>query len=367
MNALRETLPSEWLPGLEALRALPDGGIALLVGPTDRGKTTFTTLAARILASEGGRVAVIDSDIGQSEIGPPGTVGVAWANAATERLSDLKPAAQFFVGAFAPPAVALELVTATVQAVHWAKTNGAQRLVIDTTGFVTGAAARRLKSAKAQAVSPSLLLGFGDTITPLLTTMAAASGAKTVLCLETPAAVGRKPTALRTTRRLTRLSKALDGARRFALPLTETATVGALLGAGTPLTPELTRWTGTALRLPVVHAEQSDGILTVFLSGNGTTRPNWEQDAGAVAQHFGCRTVRAVSLSAYNDTLIGLSDRQGRLLSIGRWEGLDTERGEALVSAPPPATLERVKLLQFGRVRVEADGTFRSEIRPGEI
>src|SRR5882724_8235066 len=72
-------LPPDWLPGLEAIRALPAGGVALLVGATDRGKTTFAAMAAAILAGELSKVAVVDADIGQSEIGPPGTVGMAAA------------------------------------------------------------------------------------------------------------------------------------------------------------------------------------------------------------------------------------------------------------------------------------------------
>lgn len=109
-------LPPEWQPGLEALRALPEGGAALLLGATDRGKTTFAALAARILTSEIERVAVVDADIGQSEIGPPGTVGVAWALPEATRLRDLTPSATFFVGAFGPPPVALELVVAVCPA-----------------------------------------------------------------------------------------------------------------------------------------------------------------------------------------------------------------------------------------------------------
>jgi polynucleotide 5'-hydroxyl-kinase GRC3/NOL9 len=359
--------PDEWRPGLDALRALPDGGAAMLVAATDRGKTTFATLAARVLAEEFGRVAVIDADTGQSEIGPPGTVGAAWATPDAERLHDLRPAAQFFVGAFAPPSVALELVVATAQAVRWARAGGARRILIDTTGFVAGAAARRLKAAKAQAVAPDLLLGLsrGDEIAPLLAAMAAASGAR-AMPLQTPAAVGRKATALRTTRRLTRLSKALEAARRVALPLSDVATVGALLGAGDALTPELARWTGTALRLPVAHVERTEGTLNVFVHGSAP-RAGWEDNAGPVAQHFGCRTVRTVALSAYVGAYIGLSDAQGRLLAVGRWEGLDAERGEALVFAPPPATAERVRLVQFGRIRIGADGAYLSEVRPGEI
>ena len=58
---MKTFVPVEWEDGLDALRTLPDGGVAMIVGATDRGKTTFTALAARILAAEIGKVAVVDA------------------------------------------------------------------------------------------------------------------------------------------------------------------------------------------------------------------------------------------------------------------------------------------------------------------
>jgi polynucleotide 5'-hydroxyl-kinase GRC3/NOL9 len=361
-------IPDVWKPGLDALRALPEGGTALLIGATDRGKTTFTTLAARVLASEiEGRIALVDTDIGQSEIGPPGTVGAAWATPDTLKLHDLTPQVTFFVGGFAPNAVALELVTATSQAVRWARRQKAARLLVDTTGFVAGPAARRLKVAKAQITAPNLILGLGrdGELDTLLAALGAATGAS-VLPLGIPDAVGRKSQSLRATRRLTRLSRALEGSREISLPLEGAVTVGATLGSGTPLDPALVRWAGNALRLPAVYGELSEGVLSLFLNGP-TPRTDWEAGAGPVAAHFGVRTVRAISLAHYADTLLGLHDAGGKLLSIGRFVRLDPERGEMVVAAPSPTSAERVRLLAFGRIRVGEDGSPAGDIKPGEL
>ncbi|MBC8103071.1 MAG: hypothetical protein H7Z41_10845 [Cytophagales bacterium] len=362
-------LADEWLPGLEALRRLPSGGTALLIGATDRGKTTFTTIAARTLAAEFERVAIVDADIGQSEIGPPGTVGVAWATPDAAKLHDLKPAAVFFVGAFAPVSVALEQVVATARAVQWARARGAQRILLDTTGFVSGPAARRLKAAKAQAVQPQLILGIAreHELDGLLSVTGAVTGAET-LPLPVPETVGRKSAALRQTRRLARLSQALLKAREMPLPLSQVVIVGATLGTGERIPQHLAQWAGNALHLPVIFAEKSEGTLTLFLNGP-PPRAGWEAGAAPVAEHFGARTVRALSLPAYADALVGLHDASGRLLCLGRFLGLDPERDEIRVSTPlpSPTAMERFRLIAFGRVRVGADGAFLSEIKPGEI
>jgi polynucleotide 5'-hydroxyl-kinase GRC3/NOL9 len=363
-----ETIPEEWLPGIDALRGLPDGGTALLVGSTDRGKTTFAALAARTLADAvSGRVAVVDADIGQSEIGPPGTVGLAWARPDLVKLHDLKPAGVYFVGAFAPNPAVLELVVATGQAVAAARNAGAKRILVDTTGFVAGPAARRLKVSKAQTVRPDLIIALSRNgeLDSLLTAMRAATGAA-ILGLDVPATVGRKTQNVRSTRRLTRMASALEGTREIALPLAEVATVGATLGSGEPLPPELVRWSANALRFPVVHAEKGDGSLTLFLDGP-PPRPGWEEGNGFVADHFGVRTLRVLSLRQHEGVLVGLHEEGGRLRAIGRFLGFDAERKEMRIAAPPPAAPELIRLAAFGRVRIGADGAFVSDVRPGEI
>ncbi len=369
----RAALPPEWQPGLDALRALPDGAAALLIGATDRGKTTFAALAAQALAAEFERIAVVDADIGQSEIGPPGTVGVAWADVRTPRLHDLKPAARFFVGSFTPISAALEHAVATAQATRWARAGRARRILVDTTGFVVGPAARRLKVAKATLAAPALILGIArdGELDALLTVLAAATGAQ-VLALPVPNAVQRKSQTFRATRRMSRLSQALENAREMALPLAGIVTVGVTLGTGLPLPPHLVRWTASALRLPVAYAEQGESALSVYLTGGaprtgGGARSGWEANAAPVAEHFGVRTVRVLSLAAHEGLLVGLHDERGLLLSVGRFLDLDPERREITVSAPPPALPERIRLVAFGRVRAAPDGSAGSEVRPGEI
>ena len=366
----RPVLPAEWLPGLAALRALPDGGAALLVGATDRGKTTFTALAAQTLAAEFGpqTLAVVDADIGQSEIGPPGTVGVAWADANAARLHELTPVARFFVGAFAPIGVALEHAVATGQAVAFARASGAARVLVDTTGFVAGPAARRLKVAKAALVGPSLIVGVGrdGELDGLLRVLGATTGAR-VLGLPTPETVGRKSQTLRATRRMTRLSRALEGSNELELPLSDIATLGATLGTGVPVAPHLVRWAGTALRLAsAAWGELVPGALTLFVAGP-SPRAGWESQSGPVAEHFGVRSVRVLALGSYASLLVGLHDAQGRLLSLGQFGGLYPEGGTLVIEAPPPATVERVRLVTFGRVRINADGSGGSEVKPGEV
>ena len=99
---------AEWKSALNALAASP--GTTLLLGGMDVGKTTFTRLLANRFLEAGCPPALLDADLGQSEIGPPACVGIAFCDAPILALSDLKPHALAFVGSASPPGYLLEHV-----------------------------------------------------------------------------------------------------------------------------------------------------------------------------------------------------------------------------------------------------------------
>lgn len=339
----------------------------MVIGLPDRGKTTFTTMAVNALAEEALSVAVVDTDIGQSEIGPPGTVGVALMRSDVTKLTDLKPLATFFVGSFSPNNASLELLTATVQAVHLAQTRSPDRIVVDTTGFVTGALARRLKVMKAQAVRPHrvLALGYPGEIEHLSQTMASACGAQ-VVPLPVPETVGRKTPSYRVTRRMTRLATAFGDCQESMVELHAIATLGATLGTGEAITPELVRWCAETLRISLVRGEMSEGVLNLF----ATTLPkNFSPEArmGAITTHFSVRSLRLIDLNLYHGVLVGLQGDESRLLGMGRFLEYQAARNAVILAAPTGIRPERIRLLTFGRVRLKADMTLESEVRPGEL
>ncbi|MBC8141939.1 MAG: hypothetical protein H7Y38_10915 [Armatimonadetes bacterium] len=367
------TTPSDvWETVFERIASFPTGATVLLLGGTDTGKTTFAATAGSRLAETNERVAVVDADIGQSEIAPPGTVGVAWAREDAAKLSDLKPAAAFFVGAFSASALPLEHATATHRAVLHARARDANRILVDTSGFVTGPTARSLKCAKASLIQPDLILAFGADVnrelSDLANEMRSVCGAE-IVAVPVAEGVQKKPTAMRSTRRQTRLAAYFgDKPTDVVVPLDVVQTLGATIGTGAKIAPHLADWVADALNLPVVHGEIAGDVLTLFLSGAAT--PGYESGIGAVSAHFGVRTVRVVSLSSHAGVLIGLSDDTGRLFALGRFAGFDENAVGIIVTVPGGATVaakENTRLITFGRVRTGASGATVSQLKPGEL
>jgi len=154
----------------ELERALAEPGLVVLLGAVDTGKTTFALHAANTALARGLKVGVIDADVGQSEIGPPGTVGLALPQSPAASAADWRPAALAFVGATSPPGRLLDVVVGTRRMVDEARHRGAELVIVDTSGLVHGAAALKLKLAKLELLQPTTILALrrGRELDPML-------------------------------------------------------------------------------------------------------------------------------------------------------------------------------------------------------
>jgi polynucleotide 5'-hydroxyl-kinase GRC3/NOL9 len=129
--------------------------VILVVGGGDAGKSSYCRFLVTELLAVGHRVAIVDADIGQKDVGPPATVTLGYASGTAEHWS-ASPAAFYFVGSTSPVGRMLPLVVGTSRLVSAAD---APFVVIDTTGYVEGAG-RVLKAYKIEAVRPDLVIAI---------------------------------------------------------------------------------------------------------------------------------------------------------------------------------------------------------------
>src|SRR5438874_11212593 len=145
-------------PDDAALEAAARARVTLILGTSDTGKTSLTARLAAALAARGERVAVVDADVGQSEIGPPTTVGLGGVSRALARLGDAEVWALEFVGDTSPVRYIRETAEATGRLVRRALEAGFERVLVDTGGLVEGPLGLALKRAKLRAADPDLVL-----------------------------------------------------------------------------------------------------------------------------------------------------------------------------------------------------------------
>jgi polynucleotide 5'-hydroxyl-kinase GRC3/NOL9 len=70
------TTPASWEACVKRVLAKNDKPvIAMIVGAIDVGKTSFCAYLTNMALKEKQRIAIVDADLGQSDVGPPSTVG----------------------------------------------------------------------------------------------------------------------------------------------------------------------------------------------------------------------------------------------------------------------------------------------------
>lgn len=138
--------------GEKLLKCLIDRpGATLLFGAADTGKTTLIRNLASSVAPHA-LTAIVDSDVGQSSVGPPACVGACLVKGALK--SQTKAEMLHFVGNFSPQGHFLPLLSGLVRLLGWARRKGSVHILVDTTGFVTGGAALELKYHKVELTRP---------------------------------------------------------------------------------------------------------------------------------------------------------------------------------------------------------------------
>ena len=205
--------------------------IALVLGDTDSGKTSLTTFLAGGLAGRGLPVGVVDADLGQSQIGPPTTVGLGRVTRPIESLADAELLALCWVGSTSPPGFERPLWDMTRRLVNRAAAVGLRPILVDTCGLVRGALGRSLKVGKIRHVEPDLVICLprADECEPILHELA--SGPRTeVLTLPVGPAVRRRSHDERRRRREGALEAYFAGARTREVALATVA--GGIDGRG---------------------------------------------------------------------------------------------------------------------------------------
>ena len=155
---LTPTIPSTW-QGLVASIGR-EKGVVMVLGGIDTGKTFLSHFLIEEFVENGIVTALVDGDIGQSTIGPPTTIGIALFKEVPKDFEKIEPLFMRFVGSTSPVGHLLQTIIGLKKMVDKAVQLGAEIVVVDTTGFVSGDIARELKFQKIDLVEPRHIIAL---------------------------------------------------------------------------------------------------------------------------------------------------------------------------------------------------------------
>ena len=337
-------------------------GTVVVVGAVDVGKTTFCALLANQAVEAGIPSAVVDADMGQSEIGPPTTIGMGLVESQIQATSDLRPKSLYFVGSTSPVGNLLASVVGTKLLAEKAQGLGRELVIVDTTGLVRGTIARRLKTHKIELLRPRHIValqrtGEAEHFLRLFDTWDDCS----VHRLSPAPSARPKPAALREQRRTVRFHEYFLNAREHQLSFESLATANTWLHTGKRLEPKYLKFAEKALGTAVYHAEMIDRGIYLVTQGEAN-----KQGIADLQEEFRTRTIVTVPSSRYLNLLTGLLDSHLELLSLAIIQVVDFRAG-TISLITPLRSLSPVKSIAFGTLKLRPDGIQIGRLRPGDV
>lgn len=233
---------------------------------------------------------------------------------------------------------------------------------VDTSGYVEGRLAEKLKLAKLAVLEPSLVVVVRrQNELERLAALVAGSTEAPVIQVQSQPEVRRKSPVFRRVQRANRMRRHFERARQYDLDASQVRVLDAWLYTGEPLGSRRLESLASALRTEIPHGEITpDGVYLCC-----TSRPN-QAGAAVLQDEFGKRRVWITPAVSFRNLLVGLVGPGGRLVDIGLLEGVNFERAVLSVLTPTRSVAE-VGQVHFGRLRVRPDGSEIVRLRPGDL
>jgi len=152
------TVPESWTKASEELMSLQVKPAAVLVlGTVDSGKTSFCTYLVNRLLSQKKKVAVLDGDLGQSDIGPPCTVAYTFVAKPVTDLFNLMARNTVFIGATSPNGVTQRVIESLSTLKDEILPSNPDVIVVNSDGWIEGEDAVNYKVRLVEAINPDLV------------------------------------------------------------------------------------------------------------------------------------------------------------------------------------------------------------------
>ncbi|MGQ9538042.1 MAG: Clp1/GlmU family protein [Candidatus Bathycorpusculaceae bacterium] len=165
------TVPPSWNEAYKELEALQTKPVtAMVLGTADSGKTSFCTYLVNKLLNGKRKIAILDGDLGQSDIGPPCTVAYAIVSNPVTDLFNLEAENAFFVGVTSPSKATEKVINGLALLKEEVLRCNPDYVVVNTDGWVEGEDAVNYKVQLIEKINPDIIfyLQQNENLTPLL-------------------------------------------------------------------------------------------------------------------------------------------------------------------------------------------------------
>jgi len=341
------TIPVSWEKAADEVLHREKPVTVMVVGGVDSGKTSFCAYLANRALKKRLNAAIIDADLGQSDVGPPSTIGSCRLTEPIIDPFEISAESICFIGVTSPSGAMSKVIEGIEGMKEKVLKRGVGVLIINTDGWIEGEDAVRYKVALAKQIKPNFLVGIQEK--GELTFLLGALTETQKLVVESSSAVRKRDHEERKLLRELGYKKYLKGARTESFPLRWTWVGYVAFGTGVPSSYERMGKIEELLGATPLYCEEMPTFVFIVLD-----REQWvdEELMKDLEQKLN-KKVRVVREGDEEGLLLALHDVKDNFLGIGVVEGIDYERRVVRVYTP---VREGVASLHLGRVKLDKKG-----------
>jgi polynucleotide 5'-hydroxyl-kinase GRC3/NOL9 len=341
------TIPPSWTEASEQLSSFQKKPVvAIVVGTVDSGKTSFCTYLTNKLLQEKQKVAILDGDLGQSDIGPPCTVAYTCLTKPVTDLFNLEAKNAFFIGATSPSTAINKVIEGLTSLKKEILDDNPDFIVINTDGWVEGEDAVNYKVQLVKELNSDIIFCIQqkDELAPLITSLEGIQK----LVVEFPSAIKQRSREKRRSLRELGYIKYLRNAKVQSLPI-GWLKIEANEFFGLSTTHENMKQAKKLYDFlgmkPLHFAELKDKVSIVV----GGSRWISEEKIRKLEEIMGKKIV-VIRKSEEEGLLVALYNNDKKFLGIGVIREIDYSRKTLKIFTPVSEGISRVTL---GRVKLD--------------
>jgi polynucleotide 5'-hydroxyl-kinase GRC3/NOL9 len=354
-------IPDDWDNAVNEIIKHPSP-VVMIIGAVDTGKSGFALFLTNKLIANGMCVAVIDTDVGQSDIGPPGTISMTILTKQIPSFLDAKLIDAYFIGDKTPVGHLLPVVVGSHKMVKKAQALGANAIVINTSGLTRGGVAMALKYHMIETINPNILVALQQNNESEHLLRPHTDIIK-IIRLKTPSHILKRNREERGDFRSFKLTKYLLNAKSITLDLDKTT----LLNTTIKQLPEdtfLKEIIKNTLHLDPAYAG-SDGTSAVIVIDELLPQNQLEY-INNILRSIGFEDVKIIVPQLLKGLLLGLYDATKNFLGLGTLERLDLHKNTLTIKSHVSENdVVKIKYVYLGYLILNETGIELKRLKPG--
>lgn len=349
------TIPSDWDKVVEFLISEKINAL-IIFGEVDTGKTFFSTYLTNKLISYKIKPSVLDCDTGQSDIGPPSTLGIAVFDNPILFMTEVKPNKLYFVGSHSPSEHFLHYICGFTKLVNYGL-KVSDIVIIDTPGWVLGDGGRMLRKSELEILDALetnyavILLQRENEIEHLVKTVPKQKVIRLTVSKKA------SPTSADERKKL----------REFVYKKYFKELEIVELNFNSIVTDRVYFLTGQRIEnkfknLGVLWIE----LLPRFEGLYVVSKKNLsERDLEKIKNVYSVKKIRNITKDEFKNVMVALLDQNHEFICLGVVKDIDFEKQKIYILYPNVYDLKKAKIVQFGSLKLNENIQENGFVEPG--